>query len=132
MPAAQLYVNGAIVKNYAEVICKQGADFNIALQMKNADGTSYNLVAANATVQGVLRTNYYTANSNTMTTVYIGNDAGANGNVNVGMIAANTANLQPLNYVYEVNYTGNDGHFRILEGLLVVTPSVLSGGKYNF
>jgi hypothetical protein len=125
----QVAVNGVLTQGYTDLTVKQGATLNVNIKLLNADGTSFNLLSTSANVSAVCRTSYYTANSVNLTVVYIDS---ANGNANIGLTSANTANLKPINYVYEVNYVGNDGTFRILEGLMLVTPSVLSGGKYNF
>jgi hypothetical protein len=105
---------------YVELTLEQGANFNTVLDLKDAAGGILNLNGYSVASQ--LRKSYYstTATDFTMTI----SDAGA-GQITMAMSSANTANVTPGRYVYDILLTSNTGiKTRIIEGIVNVLPSV--------
>lgn len=104
---------------YVALQLDQHASFSRVIRITSANGASQNLVNYTANMQ--LRKSYYTTSANTMTTTIT--DA-ANGQITLSMTAAETANLTPGRYVYDVMVTGGGISQRMLEGIVVVNPGV--------
>jgi hypothetical protein len=70
-----------------------------------------------------MRKSYYASSANTLSSVVTGN---ANGEITLSMTAANTSNLSPGRYVYDLRITNSVDGFvtRVVEGTAVVMPSV--------
>ena len=103
-----------------ELSIEQGANFNTVLDLKDAAGGILNLNGYSVASQ--LRKSYYstTATDFTMTI----SDAGA-GQITMAMSSANTANVTPGRYVYDILLTSGSGvKTRIIEGIITVLPSV--------
>lgn len=108
---------------YQDLTVDQGTDFSTSMAITAADGTFINI----ATYQfvGQVRTSYYTANvsANLLVTIV---DA-PNGNLSISLDSANTANMVPGRYVYDVKMTipGSPSNTsRLVEGIFILTPSV--------
>jgi len=99
----------------------QGCDFNTNLHLLNADDTPINV--ASYIFSGAIRQNPYSnfPAANLNINVF---DAG-NGNSNVTLDAANTANMSLGSYIYSV--VANTGNVKVLllSGDLIVGPSAL-------
>ena len=106
---------------YAELTIDQGTSFETSIDLTNDDGTAINV--ANYTFQSQIRKSYYSSNATANITITIV-DA-ANGNVKLSITSANTANITPGRYLYDVKMTSNTNVItRILEGIVTVTPQV--------
>lgn len=106
---------------YAELTADQGATFTATIDLANDDGTPINV--ANNTFQSQVRKSYYS--SNVVANLSITVSDSANGNLRLSLDSANTANVKPGRYVYDVKMTSNTGAVtRILEGIITVTPQV--------
>lgn len=106
---------------YAELTADQGATFTATIDLANDDGTPINI--ANNTFQSQVRKSYYS--SNVVANLSITVSDSANGNLRLSLDSANTANVKPGRYVYDVKMTSNTGAVtRILEGIITVTPQV--------
>lgn len=106
---------------YAELTIDQGATFESSIDLTNDDGTSINLAGYSFLSQ--IRKSYYSSNITANITVSVV-DA-ANGNVKLSITSANTANIAPGRYLYDVKMTsGTNVTTRILEGIVTVTPQV--------
>ena len=107
---------------YVELYMDQGATFENTLTITD-DITN---VAANIygyTITSQMRRSYYSANASANITCTIV-DANT-GNVLMSMTAANTSNLRPGRYLFDVETTDGIGKVnRILEGIINVTPGV--------
>lgn len=105
---------------YVPLTIEQYATFSRTITVKASNGTPQNLVNANANTQ--MRKSFYSTSSNTITTTIT--DA-ANGVLSLDMTAANTGNLTPGRYVYDVAVTYPTGVVqRIIEGIIIVNPGV--------
>ena len=106
---------------YVEITIEQGANLTSTVTVNDTQGDSVNLSTYSASAQ--LRKSYYSSSANTLTATITGN---ANGQITLSMTAANTANLTPGRYVYDLiirNSTDNSVT-RVVEGTAVVLPSV--------
>ena len=75
------------------------------------------------TVQSQMRRSYYSANISANITCTISN--ASNGEITMSMTAANTANIKPGQYVFDVKTTDTSNVVtRILEGTITVVPAV--------
>ncbi len=106
---------------YVEITIEQGANLTSTVTVNDTQGDSVNLSTYSASAQ--LRKSYYSSSANTLTASITGN---ANGQITLSMTAANTSNLTPGRYVYDLiirNSTDNSVT-RVVEGTAVVLPSV--------
>ena len=106
---------------YSEITIEQGANLTSTITVNDTQGDAVNLTTYSASAQ--LRKSYYSSSANTLTAIITGN---ANGQITLSMTAANTSNLTPGRYVYDLiirNSTDNSVT-RVVEGTAVVLPSV--------
>ena len=106
---------------YVEITIEQGAKLTSTVTVNDTQGDAVNLTTYSASAQ--LRKSYYSTSANTLTAIITGN---ANGQITLSMTAANTSNLTPGRYVYDLiirNSTDNSVT-RVVEGTAVVLPSV--------
>jgi hypothetical protein len=106
---------------YVEITIEQGANLTSTVTVNDTQGDAVNLSTYSASAQ--LRKSYYSSSANTLTATITGN---ANGQITLSMTAANTSNLTPGRYVYDLiirNSTDNSVT-RVVEGTAVVLPSV--------
>lgn len=107
--------------SYTELIVDQGATFDYRINLKNPDGSGMNV--ANNVFSGQVRKSYYSRKQTANLVINVV-DA-SNGNVNIYLSAANTANIAAGRYVYDVKMvTPANVVTRISEGILTVTPQV--------
>jgi hypothetical protein len=106
---------------YTDLSIDQGADFETTLDLIADDGTAINISGYSFSSQ--IRKSYYSANStaNLMITI---TDA-ANGNTILTLDAANTANIWPGRYVYDILMVDTTNTVtRVVEGIVTITPAV--------
>lgn len=108
---------------YSELFLEQGASFNTSITLDDVNGEAFNLVNFNASSQ--MRKSYYSSNAAATFIVSTGDDASL-GVITMSLDAANTANIYPGRYVYDVYVTTNNqsSRVRVLEGIINVTPQV--------
>lgn len=107
---------------YVELYLDQGTTFNNVINLTD-DVTNTPINVANYTVVSQLRRSYYSANISANLVCSI-TDA-ANGEITLSLSAANTANIKPGRYVFDVKTTDNTNiTSRVLEGIITITPSV--------
>ena len=107
---------------YSELFLEQGASFNTSITLDDVAGEAFNLMSYTATSQ--MRKSYYSSNAAATFTVSTGTDPSL-GTITMSLNAANTANIYPGRYVYDVYVTNNVGsRIRVLEGIINVTPQV--------
>ena len=105
---------------FVELTLEQGANFNTVLDLKDSAGGILNL--AGYTVAAQMRKSYYSTTATNFTITVT--DAAA-GQITMSMNSANTANVTPGRYVYDVLITsGASVKTRIIEGIITVLPSV--------
>lgn len=107
---------------YSELFMEQGATFNTSITLDDVAGEAFNLVSYTASSQ--MRKSYYSSNAAATFTVSTGNDPSL-GIITMSLNAANTANIYPGRYVYDVYVENSAGsRVRVLEGIINVTPQV--------
>jgi hypothetical protein len=105
---------------FVELTLEQGANFNTVLDLKDSAGGILNL--AGYTVAAQMRKSYYSTTATNFTITVT--DAAA-GQITMSMNSANTANVTPGRYVYDVLITsGSSIKTRIIEGIVTILPSV--------
>jgi hypothetical protein len=105
---------------FAELTLEQGASFTTTVTVNGSDGSPTNLTSYTAAAQ--LRKSYYSTTANSFT-VTVSN--AANGELTMAMSAANTANLTPGRYVYDLLITSPTSiKTRVVEGIVTLLPSV--------
>ncbi len=106
---------------YSEITIEQGANLTSTVTVNDTQGDAVNLTTYSASAQ--LRKSYYSSSANTLTAIITGN---ANGQITLSMTAANTSNLTPGRYVYDLIITNSTDNSvtRVVEGTAVVLPSV--------
>lgn len=104
---------------YVPLEIEQYATFSRVITIKTANGAAQNLSGYTANTQ--LRKSYYSTTANTITTTI--SDA-TNGEITLSMTAANTGNLSPGRYVYDVVTVGGGITQRMIEGVAVISPGV--------
>jgi hypothetical protein len=107
---------------YAELTIDQGATFSSTLDLTNDDNTPMNL--ANTTFVAQVRKSYYSTHPTANLVVAVDGDS-ANGRIRMSLDEANTANIKPGRYVYDLKMTTEANvTIRVVEGIMTVTPQV--------
>lgn len=105
---------------FSELVIEQGATFISTLNVEDVNGDAINLTSYTANSQ--MRKSYYSSSSNIIISTITGT---SNGEITLGMSSANTANLTPGRYVYDVIITSPTNVVtRVVEGIVTVLPSV--------
>ena len=106
----------------ANLTIDQGSNFTYDLEVTNADGTEYDLTGF--TMVGKLAKGYATTYPRTVFSCTVDNPT--EGVVTVSLTADQTKALSPGRWVFDVVATHADSTVtRLLEGIAVVTPSVV-------
>lgn len=106
---------------YTELTINQGTTFESDLDLVGDDGAAVNV--AGYVFAGQIRKSYYSTNPTANLTLNIVNSA--NGNVNIYLSAATTANIKAGRYVYDIKMTDTSNTVtRIVEGVVTITPQV--------
>lgn len=109
---------------YVELSVDQGTDFDTYINL-NDDDTNLPQNASSYLVTGQLRRSLVSANVSE--TFYCAVTDGANGEIYISLAAANTANLKPGNYFYDikvVDTSQGNATSRLIEGIFIVNPSI--------
>jgi hypothetical protein len=107
---------------YAELYLDQGTTFNNIINLTD-DLTNAYVNVSGYVVRSQMRRSYFSANASANIICTI-TDA-PNGEITMSMTAANTANLKPGRYLYDLEVVEPSGTVsRILEGIITVTPEV--------
>ncbi len=86
--------------------------------MKDSAGVAVNLTSY--TANSSMRKSFYSSTANNFTATVTGN---ANGQITLTMTAAETSNLTPGRYVYDLLITDGSGtKSRVIEGIVSVLP----------
>lgn len=101
-------------------IIEQGATFTTTVTVKAADATAFNLTGYTPRAQ--MRKSYYSSTKTDFTAVITG--AATDGKVTLSLTAAQTALLTDGRYVYDIEIDNNTSVFRVLEGMVTVSPNV--------
>ena len=88
------------------------------MTVKDSAGVAVNLTSF--TANSSMRKSYYSSTANNFTATVTGN---SNGQITLTMTAAETANLTPGRYVYDLLITDSGGiKSRVIEGIVSVLP----------
>jgi hypothetical protein len=104
---------------YSELFLEQGATFNTSITLDDVNGSPFNLVNYSASSQ--MRKSYYSTSAAATFTISTG-DSPNQGVIYLNLDSANTANIYPGRYVYDVYVTDSLSRVRVLEGIVNVTP----------
>lgn len=105
---------------YSELNVEQYSDFSTTINVEDSQGAAVNLSGYTAASQ--VRKSYYSSTANNFTVSVTGT---ANGELTISMSSANTANLSPGRYLYDVVITAPAGtKTRVVEGIVNVLPGV--------
>lgn len=105
---------------FTELLIEQGASFSTTVNVEDTAGAAINLTSYTASSQ--MRKSYYSSSYSSISSTVTGT---ANGEITLSMTAANTANLTPGRYVFDLLITAPDTtKTRVVEGVIVVTPGV--------
>jgi hypothetical protein len=106
---------------YSELFLEQGSSFNVSIELDDVSGNTFNLVSYSAYSQ--MRKSYYSSNASATFSVSTGNEP-ALGIITLSLDSANTANIYPGRYLYDVYVQSPTDRVRVLEGIVNVTPQV--------
>lgn len=110
---------------YSELFLEQYADFSTYINIDDTQGDAINLAGYSASSQ--IRKSYY---SSTAYDFVVQISDAAAGEITLSMSSANTANMSPGRYVYDLNIKDtNSVVTRVVEGIVVVTPGVTKNGN---
>ena len=105
---------------YSEIYVEQNAEFSTTINLKDSQGDVINLSGYSASSQ--MRKSYYSTSA-TSFNVSVSNTA--TGEITVAMTSANTANLNPGRYMYDVIITSPQSQVtRVVEGIVNVLAGV--------
>ena len=105
---------------YSELNIEQYATFSTTVNVEDSNGDAVNLSGYSASSQ--IRKSYYSSSANNFTATVTGI---ANGEITLSMTAANTANMTPGRYLYDLVITSpTDVKTRVIEGIVNVLPGV--------
>lgn len=101
------------------LVMEQGSTFNTVVTYADSSGVASDLTSYEVSCQ--MRRSYYSANSTSITSVIT---APEDGEITLSLTPAQTANVRPGRYVYDINISTAGTVTRILEGIVTVTPGV--------
>lgn len=105
---------------YSELFVEQYADFSTTVNVEDSNGDAINLSGYTAASQ--IRKSYYSSTADNFTATVTGT---ANGEVTIAMTSANSANMSPGRYLYDLVITSPTGvKTRVVEGIVTVLPGV--------
>ena len=105
---------------YSEITIEQGATFTTTINVEDVYNNPVNL--AGYTSSAMMRKSYYSTTSHNINTQITGT---ANGEITLSMTSANTSNLTPGRYVYDLIINdGANNITRVVEGIATILPSV--------
>ena len=106
---------------YAELNIDQGASFTTTLDLAADDGTPVNLTGCTFIAQ--IRKSYYSASVTETFSINVSNPI--SGNLAISLASANTANIRPGRYLYDIKMTDtNQKVIRLVEGIVTIMPQV--------
>lgn len=105
---------------YTELNIEQYSTFSSIVNVADPQGDAVNLSGYTASSQ--IRKSYYSSTANNFTATITGE---ANGEITLSMTAANTSNLAPGRYLYDLVITDSGGvKTRVVEGIVNVLAGV--------
>ena len=106
---------------YVELYIDQGTTFNNIINLTD-DVTNTPINVSGYVISSQIRRSYYSANISANITCTLSNVA--NGEITMSMTAANTSNIKPGRYLFDVKTLDTYNQTsRVLEVIITVTPS---------
>lgn len=110
------------MSSYVELFIDQGTTFNNIINLTD-DTTNTPINVFGYTVSSQIRRSYYSANITANITCSLTNTS--NGEITMSITAANTANIKPGRYVFDVKTKDTSNVIsRVLEGVITINPQV--------
>ena len=109
------------MSDYIELYIDQGEDFSSTIVIRD-DVTNLYQNVAGYSVRGTLRRSILSPNASGYFVCTV-TDA-ANGEITMSMDSANTANMKPGTYLFDVIYEVSQTTTRLLEGIVIINPSI--------
>lgn len=106
---------------YVEFYIDQGTDFSTYINLSD-DDTNLAQNVSGYVITGKLRRSL--VSSNVAETLKCELTDPANGEIFISLAAANTANLKPGNYFYDIRVNNEGSISRLIEGIFIVTPAI--------
>lgn len=106
---------------YVEFNVDQGTDFGTYINLSD-DDTNEGQDVSGYIVTGQLRRSIVSANAAETLKCQLSDPA--NGEIYISLAAANTANLKPGNYFYDIKLTIANNVSKLIEGIFIVNPSI--------
>lgn len=105
---------------FVELSMDQGTSFSVDITVINEDGSTRNV--ANSTFTSSIRKSYYSSSVTANLTITTA-DA-ANGIIYANATAAQTANIRPGRYLYDIKEVRGNNVSRLVEGIVTVYPQI--------
>jgi hypothetical protein len=103
----------------SNLVIDQGSTFSVDLNLTDENGDYFSL--SGYTITSQMRKWYTSTNAAATFTTSANSDIGV---INLSLSSNQTSNLEAGRYVYDVELIDNSQTFRILEGIVTVTPQV--------
>jgi hypothetical protein len=107
--------------DYVELYIDQGADFSSTIVLQDDITELYQNVLGYV-VTSSLRKSLLSQNVSGSFVCSVTD--GANGEITMAMNAANTSNLRPGTYFFDVKTVASNYSTKLIEGIVIVTPSI--------
>jgi len=104
---------------YTELTLEQYSDFSTTITLDDTQGDAVNLTlysAYSSIKRSPYSSTFYMFNANITDN--------ANGVITLSMTSANTANIPPNRYIYDIMIVGDGNTVRVAEGIVTVTPGI--------
>lgn len=109
------------MSDYIELYIDQGEDFSSTIVLRDDNTNMYSNIAGYS-VRGTLRRSILSPNASGYFVCTV-TDA-ANGEITMSMDSANTANMKPGTYLFDIAYQVAQSSKRLLEGIVIINPSI--------
>ena len=106
---------------YTELHIDQGTDFSYNIAVVDAQ-TNANVNIASYVITSQMRKSFYSVNATAELTCTLHDTT--NGIFSISLTAANTANIKPGRYLFDVKYDTGSSVRRALEGYITINPQV--------
>jgi hypothetical protein len=106
---------------YVELYIDQGTDFITTITV-NDDDTNLPVGQAGVNVASHIKRSLLSTNAYASFACSVSDPA--NGEITISMTSANTANLRPGRYFFDINTTSGGLRTRLIEGIVIVTPAI--------
>lgn len=106
---------------YVELYVDQGTDFTTTITI-NDDDTNLPIGLAGTNVASHMKKSLVSQNAYASFTCVVSDPS--NGEITISMTSANTSNLRPGRYFFDLNTINGQSRSRLIEGIVIVTPAI--------